>query len=163
MTRHSSGCTSKAIFCFALTKPSDWLKADAEAALEEYDVHTSLTTYNEFLVYFYDPEAAEYTLPVTDLIPNLLELVPVRPAADDFLERDDVIDDGEFPDEQNLIVDRLDRRVYLVRLTDDGSIPDVEEAEAIQRITSQHLLQGGALGHESTSESEEEPAARRLM
>jgi len=44
----------------------------------------------------------------------------------DFLERDDVIDDGEFPDEQNLVVDRLDRRVYLVRLTDDGSIPDVE-------------------------------------
>lgn len=81
----------------------------------------------------------------------------------DFLERDDVIDDGEFPDEQNLVVDRLDRRVYLVRLTDDGSIPDVEEAEAIQRIAAQHLLQGGALGHESTAESEEEPAARRLM
>ncbi|GAA0217214.1 hypothetical protein [Halobaculum roseum] len=36
-------------FLFALTKPSDWLKADAEAALEEYDVHTSLTTYNGFL------------------------------------------------------------------------------------------------------------------
>jgi len=70
-------------FLFALTKPSDWLKADAEAALEEYDVHTSLTAYNEFLVYFYDPEAAEYTLPVTELIPNLLELVPVCPEADE--------------------------------------------------------------------------------
>jgi len=70
-------------FLFALAKPSDWLKANAEAALEEYDVHTSLTTYNEFLVYFYNPEAAEYTLPVTELIPNLLELVPVRPEADE--------------------------------------------------------------------------------
>jgi len=70
-------------FLFALAKPSDWLKADAEAALAEYDVHTSLMTYTEFLVYFYDPEEAEYMLPVTALIPNLLELVPVHSEADE--------------------------------------------------------------------------------
>jgi len=48
-------------FLFALAKPSDWVKTDAEATLKEYGVRTSLTTYNEFLVYFYDSEAAEYT------------------------------------------------------------------------------------------------------
>ncbi|MXR40503.1 PIN domain-containing protein [Halobaculum sp. WSA2] len=66
-------------FLFALAKPSDWLKADAEAALDEYDVHTSIATYVEFLVYFYDEKDAEYTLPVTQVIPNLLELIPVQP------------------------------------------------------------------------------------
>ncbi|WP_348611652.1 PIN domain-containing protein [Halobaculum rarum] len=66
-------------FLFALAKPSDWLKADAEVALDEYDIHTSIATYTEFLVYFYDEAAGEYTLPVTEVIPNLLELVPVRP------------------------------------------------------------------------------------
>ena len=66
-------------FLFALAKPSDWLKADAEAALDEYDVHTTIATYAEFLVYFYDENDAEYTLPVTQVIPNLLELVPVQP------------------------------------------------------------------------------------
>ena len=53
-----------------------------------------------------------------------------------FLERDDILEDGELPDEQNLVVDRLDRRMYLVRFTDGGSIPDVEEAEAIERIAA---------------------------
>ncbi|MEA5408435.1 hypothetical protein VB773_13245 [Haloarculaceae archaeon H-GB2-1] len=37
-----------------------------------------------------------------------------------FLEQDGVVDpDGEFPNEQALTVDRLDERVYVVRMTDE--------------------------------------------
>lgn len=64
---------------FALAKSDDWLKADAEAAVEKGDVHTSIASYTEFLVYFYDPETAEYTVPAADIVPNLLSLVPVCP------------------------------------------------------------------------------------
>ena len=67
-------------FLFALAKPSDWLKADAKAAVDTEDVHTSITAYTEYLQYFYDPDTAEYTVPVTEIIPNMLELVPVHPS-----------------------------------------------------------------------------------
>jgi len=67
-------------FLFALAKPSDWLQADAAAAVEDETVYTSIVAYAEFLQYFYDPDVGEYTLPVAELVPNLLELVPVRPA-----------------------------------------------------------------------------------
>ncbi|NHX37867.1 MULTISPECIES: PIN domain-containing protein [Halolamina] len=67
-------------FLFALAKPTDWLQADAEAALETADVHTSIATYAEFLQYFYDPDAGAYTIAAAELVPNLLELVAVRPA-----------------------------------------------------------------------------------
>jgi PIN domain. len=66
-------------FLFALAKPEDWLRADAQTALDETDVYTSVTTYTEFLVYFYDQETGAYTIPAATVIPNLLELVPVRP------------------------------------------------------------------------------------
>lgn len=67
-------------FLFALAKPSDWLKADAKSAVDDGAVHTSIAAYTEFLQYFYDPDAAEYTVPVAEVIPNLLESVPVRPS-----------------------------------------------------------------------------------
>ena len=67
-------------FLFALAKSDDWLQADAEAAVESEEIHTSIASYAEFLVYFYDPETAEYTVPAADIVPNLLSLVPVRPA-----------------------------------------------------------------------------------
>lgn len=66
-------------FLFALAKEDDWLQADAKAALEAAELHTSIVTYAEFLQYFYDPEGGEYLVPAADLIPNLLELVPVEP------------------------------------------------------------------------------------
>lgn len=65
---------------FALAKPSDWLKADAKAAIAAEEVHTSITAYTEYLQYFYDPDIGEYTAPVTEIIPNMLELVPIRPS-----------------------------------------------------------------------------------
>jgi len=64
---------------FALAKPSDWLKADAKAVVDAEEVYTSITAYTEYLQYFYDPDAAEYTVPVSEVIPNMLEMVPVHP------------------------------------------------------------------------------------
>lgn len=64
----------------------------------------------------------------------------------EFLERDDVLHDGEIPDKQNLTVDRLGERAYLVRLVDDGDVPDLAECESIERIVGQRLLQEDAFG-----------------
>jgi predicted nucleic acid-binding protein len=69
-------------FLFALAKPDDWLRAEALAALEETDVHTSLLAYAEFLVRAYDPDAG-FAFDVPQVVANLLEVVPVRPAADE--------------------------------------------------------------------------------
>ncbi|MFC7070567.1 hypothetical protein ACFQL9_13015 [Halobaculum lipolyticum] len=66
------------------------------------------------------------------------------PKAD--LDRDEVLDDGEIPAEQNLVVDRLGRRVYLVRLVDDGHIPNPEETEVVERLAAQRLMQQDAFG-----------------
>ncbi|WP_435147638.1 hypothetical protein [Halobaculum sp. P14] len=69
-----------------------------------------------------------------------------------FLQRDDVLDDGEIPNEQNLLVDRLGRRVYLVRLVDGGTIPEAEESEAVQRIVARKLMDQDALGQPRTAD-----------
>jgi predicted nucleic acid-binding protein len=69
-------------FLFALAKPDDWLNEGAIAALEREDVHTSLLAYAEFLVATYDAgEGFDFDVPHT--VANLLELVPVRPEADE--------------------------------------------------------------------------------
>jgi len=85
-------------FLFALAKPEDWLKADAKAALDAEEVHTSVTAYAEFLVYFYDADAAEYSIAAGDVVPNLLELVPVRPAE----HEEALLAAAAFIDEHNL-------------------------------------------------------------
>lgn len=63
-----------------------------------------------------------------------------------YLERDDVLVDGELPDEQRLTVDRLGRRTYVVRLTDEGSLPDLLECEVVERLAAQRLLNQNAFG-----------------
>lgn len=64
-----------------------------------------------------------------------------------YLERDDVLDeDGTVPEEQRLTVDRLGRRAYLVRLTDDGSLPELHECEAVRRVAAQRVLEEDAYG-----------------
>jgi len=69
-------------FLFALAKPDDWLEEAATAALEREDVHTSLLAYAEFLVATYEEgEGFDFDVPRT--VANLLELVPVRPEADE--------------------------------------------------------------------------------
>lgn len=69
-------------FLFALAKPDDWLQPEAEAALEREDVHTSLLAYAEFLVRAYEPGEG-FGFDVSGTVANLLELVPVRPEADE--------------------------------------------------------------------------------
>jgi len=64
-----------------------------------------------------------------------------------YLERDGVLDeDGELPEEQRLTVDRLGRRTYLVRLTDDGEIPELHECEAVRRAAAERVLSQDAYG-----------------
>lgn len=86
-------------FLVALAKESDWLQSAALGALDEHDhLHTSILSYAELLVLFYDREAAAYEIDVPRAITNLLELVPIRPgeheepvlAAAAFLEEHDV-------------------------------------------------------------------------
>ncbi|MFC7096061.1 hypothetical protein [Halobaculum marinum] len=69
------------------------------------------------------------------------------------LERDDVLtEDGEIPEQQNLVVDRLGRRVYLVRLVDDARVPDAEETEVVERLAAQRLLQQDAFEQGSAAD-----------
>ncbi|SHG77957.1 hypothetical protein [Halobaculum gomorrense] len=70
----------------------------------------------------------------------------------DGLERDGVLDDGEIPEQQNLVVDRLGRRVYLIRLVDDGIVPDAEETEVVERLAAQRLMQQDAFGRTQTAD-----------
>ncbi|QZP37067.1 hypothetical protein [Halobaculum magnesiiphilum] len=71
----------------------------------------------------------------------------------DGLERDGVLDDdGEIPEQQNLVVDRLGRRVYLVRLVDDARVPDAEETEVVERLAAQRLMQQDAFGRTQTAD-----------
>ncbi|NEU58793.1 PIN domain-containing protein [Halorussus sp. MSC15.2] len=67
-------------FLIALVKESDWLREPALKALEERDeIYTSVLSYAEVLVLFYDREQAEYEIDAPRAITNLLELVPIRP------------------------------------------------------------------------------------
>jgi len=67
-------------FLTALVKDEDWLREPALRALEERDdIYTSILTYAEVLVLFYDREQSEYEIDAPRAIANLLELVPVRP------------------------------------------------------------------------------------
>jgi len=57
------------------------------------------------------------------------------------LERDGVLEGGEFPDEQNLVVARVGRQQYLVRMVEGGDVPDLEEAEVVQRVAAKLSLE----------------------
>jgi len=60
---------------------------------------------------------------------------------------DSLLDDaGEIPDQQNPVIDRFGRRIYLVRLVDDTRIPDAEETEGVERLAAQRLMQQDAFG-----------------
>lgn len=68
-------------FLVALAKEDEWLRESAAAALDECDeIHTSILSYAEVLVLFYDRDSAEYDIDVARAITNLLELVPIAPA-----------------------------------------------------------------------------------
>lgn len=60
----------------------------------------------------------------------------------DDLDRDGFVDDdGELPDDQHVVVDRLDEGCYAVRFVDSGDVPELSESEAIKRIAAQRLFE----------------------
>jgi len=63
-----------------------------------------------------------------------------------FLERDGVIDEGEIPEEQNVAVDRLDERAYVVLLAEDAEFPNLEETERVRQIAADMVLNQGSVG-----------------
>jgi predicted nucleic acid-binding protein len=71
-------------FLVALVRDDDWLHDAAVAALDEHadeDIHTSILSYAELLVLFYERDQAGYTIDAPRAIGNLLELVPVEPTS----------------------------------------------------------------------------------
>ena len=87
-------------FLVALVKDDDWLRERAVAALEEREeIQTSILSYAEVLVLFYDRDSSEYDIDVARAITNLLELVPIVPprheeavlAAASFIEEDGLV------------------------------------------------------------------------
>lgn len=86
-------------FLTALAKEDDWLRDAAIRALEAHDdIHTSILSYAEVLVLFYNREGEEYEIDIPRAIANLLEYVPIVPeqhevavlAAAAFLEEQDL-------------------------------------------------------------------------
>ena len=61
-------------FLLALAKESDWLKEEAEAAIQEREVATSVLAYAEFLLL-----AEKYEIDRVRAVSNLVELVPALP------------------------------------------------------------------------------------
>lgn len=86
-------------FLIALLKQEDWLRESALRALEDRDdIHTSVLSYAEVLVLFYDREQARYEIDAPRAITNLLELVPIIPEA----HEDAVLAAAAFLDEYHL-------------------------------------------------------------
>lgn len=67
-------------FLIALLKDDDWLReAAVDAFAEHEDVRTSILSYAELLVLFYDREREGYEIEVPRAIANLLDAVPIVP------------------------------------------------------------------------------------
>lgn len=67
-------------FLVALAKEDDGLQDAAVGSLETHDdVHTSILSYAELLVLFYDRDGSSYDVDVPRAVTNLLELVPIEP------------------------------------------------------------------------------------
>lgn len=67
-------------FLAALVKDDDWLREAAIRSLDEHDdIHTSILSYAELLVLFYDRETSTYEIDAPRAITNLLELVSIVP------------------------------------------------------------------------------------
>lgn len=86
-------------FLAALAKNEDWLQEPALRAIEEHDdLHTSILSYAELLVLLYERENDGYDVDVSRAIADLLELVPIEPAA----HEQAVLAAGAFLDEYQL-------------------------------------------------------------
>ncbi|OYR80411.1 hypothetical protein DJ84_15655 [Halorubrum ezzemoulense] len=62
----------------------------------------------------------------------------------DDLEKDDLLEEGELPDEQHLDVDRLGRRTYVVRIPEaGGDLPELAQCEVVERLAAKRALDLG--------------------
>lgn len=71
-------------FLIALVTPDDWLREQAQAALDDdsVDVHTSLLAYAEFLTHAYE-SGVGIDFDVPHAVANLIEMVPIEPKRDE--------------------------------------------------------------------------------
>lgn len=69
-----------------------------------------------------------------------------------FLEQDDVLDGDDVPTELQLRVERLGRRAYVVRLCDDGRLPELHECEEIERLAAQRMLDENVFSQPPTAD-----------
>lgn len=53
------------------------------------------------------------------------------------LEGDGYLDEGDIPEDQNVLVERLGEGAFVVRLCDGGEIPELTETEIVQRLAAQ--------------------------
>ncbi|WP_311170641.1 hypothetical protein [Halobellus ordinarius] len=60
-----------------------------------------------------------------------------------YLEKDEVVSDGEVPDGVTVDVERLGRRSYAVRISEEGDLPDLQESEVVERLAAQRLFDEG--------------------
>ncbi|MFC7095690.1 hypothetical protein [Halobaculum marinum] len=68
----------------------------------------------------------------------------------DFLERDGILDDeGELPENTTAFTERLGEQTYLVRVPEDGHVPEVHECSSIRRVAGQLLLEADYSGSRS--------------
>lgn len=59
------------------------------------------------------------------------------------LRQDDILDGGEIPNEQCVVVDRIGRRSYVVRFPEEGDLPELSECESIRRVAAELVLANG--------------------
>jgi hypothetical protein len=62
----------------------------------------------------------------------------------DDLEKDGVLEDGDLPEEQHLDVERMGRRTYVVRIPEEGDLPELAQSELVERLAAKRALDLGA-------------------
>jgi hypothetical protein len=58
----------------------------------------------------------------------------------DDLQKDDVLVEGDIPDGQHVDVSRMGHRTYVVRIPDDGDLPELENTALVERLAAQRAL-----------------------
>lgn len=69
----------------------------------------------------------------------------------DFLERDGILDEnGDLPENTTAFTERLGERTYLVRVPEDGYVPELHECAPIRRVAGQLYLKNTTGGAETS-------------
>lgn len=62
----------------------------------------------------------------------------------DDLEKDGVLENDDLPDEQHLDVERMGRRTYVVRIPEEGDLPELAQCELVERLAAKRAIDLGA-------------------